>query len=91
MQNECTIFAARNKKLAASSFFIIILKRNTVMKLSKIEAGVAWMQIAFGVGLVVLAFTLPFRPWTMLLLTAALGIMLAMLGVHILYLDSKHH
>ena len=61
------------------------------MKLSKIETFIAWMQIAFGVGLVVLSFSVPFKPWSMLVATALLGVMLAMLGVHILYIDSEHH
>ncbi len=59
------------------------------MKLSKIEAGVAWLQIALGVSLIVLSFAIPFRPCAMLFATVALGVMLALLGVHILHLDSK--
>lgn len=61
------------------------------MKLSKTETFIAWMQIAMGTGLVVFSFSVPFKPLSMLIATVLLGMMLAMIGVHILNIDSNRH
>lgn len=59
------------------------------MKKSAIEICVAWLQIALGIGMIVMALVVHFHPWVIGVAITVVGVLFVMMGVHILNLSSK--